>query len=347
MGEILHDAGFMTAAFITNGAAGKAFGLARGFTEHRLLKASVDRRSVHELSDRVNEEVFSWLDGREDDGRPLFLYVHTTDTHSPYTPPLGFARRFLDAKMLRDLDMPEGTPLVAEPLNPPERPAVDKLIGLYDAEVSFNDHNFGRFLAGLRDRDLYDDSFIIFLSDHGEEFYEHGGWQHMRALYAESLNIPLIVKLPDAGSSRRGRAAILAQQVDILPTVLTALGLDIPPQVEGRDLIAALDRSDGRRPARGYSYFDRRSRKGVSVVDGDWKMIQIRLQDQPLPPPELYNIARDPGEQIDVAADHPEVLGYLRDVLSSHENTNTGFVVRESDIDEELRKELKALGYLD
>jgi arylsulfatase A-like enzyme len=361
MGEILNDAGFMTAAFITNALAGEDFGLARGFTkhrllkasEHRLLKASVDRRSVHELSDRVNEEVFSWLDGREDDGRPLFLYVHTTDTHAPYTPPLEFARKFLDAKMLRDLDMPEGTPLVAVPKNPPARPSVEVLIGLYDAEIAFNDHNFGKFLAGLRDRGLYNDSLIIFLSDHGEEFYEHGGWQHMKALYAESLNIPFIVKLPGATPSRRGRAGVLAQQVDVLPTVLTFLGLDIPPQAEGRDLIAALDRSDGGRPARGFSYFDRRSRKGVSVVDGDWKMIQVRPQalseyrHKPLPPPELYNITRDPGEKVDVVADHPEVLGYLRGVLRSHESANTEFVVRESDIDDELRREMKALGYLE
>jgi arylsulfatase A-like enzyme len=347
MGDILHDAGFMTAAFITNAAAGEAFGLARGFAEHRLLKASVDKRTVHQLSDRLNEEVFSWLDGREDDGRPLFLYVHATDTHSPYTPPPEFAGRFLAVSDAGELDMPEGMPLLAEPGNPPARPLIDKLIGLYDAEIAFNDHNFGLFLSGLRDRGLFDGSLLVFLSDHGEEFYEHGGWQHMRALYAESVRIPFIVKLPQAPPPRRGRTSTLAQQVDLLPTVLAVLGLDVPPQVEGRDLIAALDRGEGGRPAQGFSYFDRRSRKGVSVVDGDWKMIQIRLQDEPLPAPELYNIARDPGERLDVAAAHPEVLGYLRSVLELHERAATGLAAGEADIDDDLRRELKALGYLD
>ncbi|HET6277552.1 MAG TPA: sulfatase, partial [Candidatus Polarisedimenticolia bacterium] len=347
MGEILHDAGFMTAAFITNAAAGEAFGLARGFAEHRLLKASVDRESVHELSDRLNDAVFSWLDGRDDDGRPLFLYVHATDTHSPYTPPPEFARRFLDVSDTRDLDMPDGMPLLAEPGNPPAGALIDKLIDLYDAEIAFNDDNFGLFLSGLRDRELFDDSLIVFLSDHGEEFYEHGGWQHMRALYAESVRIPFIVKLPGAAASRRGRTSTLAQQVDLLPTVLAVLGLDVPPQVEGRDLIAALDPGEGGRPAQGFSYFDRRDRKGVSVVDGDWKMIQIRLQDQPLPAPELYNIARDPGEKLDLAAAQPEVLGYLRSVLDLHESAATGLAAGESEIDDELRRELKALGYLD
>ena len=347
IGDILHDAGFMTAAFITNAAAGEAFGLARGFAEHRLLKASVDKRTVHQLSDRLNEEVFSWLDGREDDGRPLFLYVHATDTHSPYTPPPEFAGRFLAVSDPGELDMPEGMPLLAEPGNPPARPLIDKLIGLYDAEIAFNDHNFGLFLSGLRDRGLFDGSLLIFLSDHGEEFYEHGGWQHMRALYAESVRIPFIVKLPQATPPRRGRTSTLAQQVDLLPTVLAVLGLDVPPQVEGRDLIAALDRGEGGRPAQGFSYFDRRSRKGVSVVDGDWKMIQIRLQDEPLPAPELYNIARDPGERLDVAAAHPEVLGYLRSVLELHERAATGLAAGEADIDDDLRRELKALGYLD
>lgn len=347
MGEILHDDGFMTAAFITNGAAGASFGLDRGFTEHRLLKASVHTRSVHQLSDKVNQEVFSWLDEKEDDGSPLFLYVHTTDTHSPYTPKLEYARKFLDEQQLQDLDMPEGMPLVADPLKPPARPSIDRLIGLYDAEIAFNDHNFGEFLAGLRARGLYDNSLILFLSDHGEEFYEHKGWQHMRAVYIESLHIPFIVKVPADMPARRGRAGILAQQVDILPTVVTALGLDVPSQVEGRDLFAALDRGTGHRPARAFSYFDRRTRKGVSVIDGDWQMIQIRLQDQPSPAPELYNMTTDPAERFDVTAEHPEIIGYLRSVLELHESAKTGFVVRESDIDDELRKELKALGYLD
>lgn len=347
MGEMLRDAGFMTAAFITNAAAGRAFGLARGFAEHRLLTARLHRGTVHELSDRVNEELFSWLDGRKDDGRPLFLYVHATDTHAPYTPPPEFARRFLDPGGARDLGMPEGMPLLADPGNPPDRSSIERLIDLYDAEIAFNDRNFGVFLAGLRDRGLYDDSLIFFLSDHGEEFYEHGAWQHMRALYAESLRIPFIVKLPGAAAPRTGRSGILAQQVDILPTTMSLLGLDVPSQVEGRDLIAALDRREGGRPARGFSYFDRRRRKGVSVVDGDWKLIQLQLQDQPPPPPELYNIARDPAEKLDLAAARPEVVGYLRTVLELHESEAQGLAAGESEIDDELRRELKALGYLD
>jgi len=150
-----------------------------------------------------------------------------------------------------------------------------------------------------------------------------------------------------SAASRRGRTSTLAQQVDLLPTVLAVLGLDIPPQAEGRDLIAALDRGEGGRPAQGFSYFDRRSRKGVSVVDGDWKMIQIRLQDQPLPASELYNIARDPGERFDLATAQLEVLGYMRSVLDLHESAATGLAAGESEIDDELRRELQALGYLD
>ena len=145
------------------------------------------------------------------------------------------------------------------------------LLALYDAEIAANDASFGALLAELEQRGLYDDSLIILLSDHGEEFYDHGGWTHGRTLYAEMLDTPLIVKLPDMEDGVR--VSEIAEHIDLLPTVADYLGLGVPEGVQGRSLLPVMRRSV---PAdwrdRAMAHFDLRGRVLTSLVDGSWKM---------------------------------------------------------------------------
>src|SRR4029077_6710002 len=104
---------------------------------------------------------------------------------------------------------------------------IPQISALYDAEVASNSRSFGELLAALRERGLYDSTLVVFVADHGEEFDEHGYLGHANDLYAETLNVPLIVKWPRQTGGERVRAA--AQQIDLLPTILRAAGLE-PPQ---------------------------------------------------------------------------------------------------------------------
>ncbi len=346
LAELLQQAGFDTAGFITNPGAGSAFGLDRGFTFFELLPALPATVNVHALSDRMNRSIFGWLEARGNDPRPFFLYAHSTDMHTPYTPPPEIARRFArpgadlllgTARGLKTVVGVPGTPSVA---------AIEDLMALYDGEIAFNDQTFGALLTELRRRGLYDDSLIIFLSDHGEEFQEHGGWQHADALYAESLQIPLIIKLPGGAGPAGAVSPILAQQVDVLPTILSALGVGIPPQVEGRDLIAAAGRDPGETsPRRGFSSFRRPDRRGVSVVEEGWKLIRV-VADDGRETVELFNRVADPMERQEISGLHPTMVGYLKSVLALYESGPPPDV-GQTEIDDDLRRQLEALGYVD
>ena len=102
------------------------------------------------------------------------------------------------------------------------------MVSLYDAGVAQADERFGLLLEELKKRKLYEDALIIFLSDHGEELYDHGSWAHGKTLYSEVLNIPLIVKLPSSTGMKGERRRDVAQHIDVVPTILDYLGIEKP-----------------------------------------------------------------------------------------------------------------------
>jgi arylsulfatase A-like enzyme len=94
---------------------------------------------------------------------------------------------------------------------------------LYEGEVRYVDAHIGRFLDTLRALDIYDDALIIFVSDHGEDFLDHGGLGHGHTLYNELVRVPLFVKLP--GSRNTGRIDEVVSTAAIAPTILKVCGL--------------------------------------------------------------------------------------------------------------------------
>ncbi|MGB5516110.1 MAG: sulfatase-like hydrolase/transferase [Thermoanaerobaculia bacterium] len=149
------------------------------------------------------------------------------DPHAPYDPPEGFRREF--ASGVRDPDAGSFEHIRGLAFGEiPRTPQTDQdLVDLYDAELAFADHQFGLLLENLRVRGLYDEMVIVFVSDHGEGFYEHGIQGHGWELYGESIQVPLILKPPRTSSGKR--VPELAQQIDLLPTLLE---LEQLPEVE-------------------------------------------------------------------------------------------------------------------
>jgi len=219
LAEMLADAGYHTAAFVTNPNVLPIWGFGRGFEVFRDV-ASIDKTG---RADQVNAEVFQYL---ETSVEPFFLYVHTRDPHGPYDPPAPF-----DAVWPRpstdELESPQ--PSVAARARMLDRMAD------YDGEVRFNDQHFGELLDLLRERGLYDDTLIVFTSDHGEEFRDHGELGHGHTLFQEQVRVPLLVKLP--GSRHAGAVtSIRVSLLDVAPTLLAAAGSAPDPSLEGTDL---------------------------------------------------------------------------------------------------------------
>ena len=345
LASLLHAAGYETVGFSTNGNVSEGFGFDVGFDAYTNLPEQ-QTDEIHQLSDRLNEVAVEWLEARASDN-PLFLYLHSTDPHEPYTPRSPFRERFA-ARV--------GTPRFTRPLHAAralargeelDRASLNRdFIDLYDAEVAFNDNQFGRFVTSLRELGLYDEAMVILVADHGEEFLDHGGLGHGATLYAEQLDIPLIIKLPRSWGAGT-RSAALALQIDILPTVLAYLGVPVPSEVQGRSLLPLVTSPQSRVHPWAIAQLEIEDLRLDSLTTDELKLIRSLPSENQAYVIELYDRLVDSGEQIDLSRARPVTAGYLLYFLKvASVQQERLLAARSGTPDEELLERLRALGYI-
>ena len=334
MAEILYQDGFRTAAFTAGGQMQSKWGLDQGFDVYRYF--TEPRTHMSRFSDIV-DKADKWLDEFGDER--FFLMLHTYEVHTPYTPPKRYLRMFdpdydgpvsdeVSLEFLRDVFQNP----VRKRLSEADR---QHIIAAYDGEIRNMDDAFGDLLASLRVRGLYDNTLIIFTSDHGEEFGERGrvGW-HSWTLYDELLRVPLVVKMP--GSKFAGSVvAEVARGIDVLPTMLDVLGVETNTFMQGASL---MDRLLNRRSDAVYAVSQRDIRR-------DPLPTAIRMQRWKLLDGALYDLAADPMERTDVSAQHPfiaEGLATQLALIRKHDSLPAELV----ELSEEDLLELKNLGYI-
>ena len=175
LAEILRQSHFFCQAFTGSGFVSSSYGFSRGFDFYR----GYEGHGIHEDSaERVALAVLDWLEGNSD--KDFFLFIHTYQTHSPYACPSPYNTAFLEENARwAGLDVMEylgGKPGLFKTLPDEER---RNLLDLYDGEILYLDETLTKPLtAKLRELGIYDETLIVFTSDHGEEFFEHGGWTH-------------------------------------------------------------------------------------------------------------------------------------------------------------------------
>ena len=335
LAEILAANGYEGLGLVRNPNVGRAFGFAQGFTRFR----SEDR----ERDETMLERVRLWLDERQDAEAPFFLFLHAIDPHGPYDPAPEFEEMF-DAggapahyrtvRYLLGLNRGDVEP------GPDTAEALSRL---YDAEVAQNDRAFGELLDELEDRGLVEDTAVIYLSDHGEEFAEHGRWEHGLSLYEEVLRVPLVMRLPGVAPRRVEEPA---QHVDVLPTLLGYLGIEAPP-TDGRDLLAARRRGDA--PLDVYTHLDVDGHRAASVMRGRYKLVLPQSPSQGTAP-MLFDLEADPGELEDLAADRPDIVERMLALLAERNlagEIESAEEIEDDELDEDVRRRLRALGYVD
>jgi arylsulfatase A-like enzyme len=293
--ELLARSGYETVGISQWLLGGDPFGLERGFESFYL-----DIRQT-EKNPSATARWFLWhhlLQPRHPDS-PLFAYLHLVDPHALYRP-RGDDARFAGEQpgaLPPELYDPNYFLTSGIGRNSAE---VEHLRALYDGEVHAADRAFGTFVDLLKFFDLYDRSLIVLLSDHGEEFYEHGGFAHGRTLYDELLRVPLIVKLPRSRQAGT-RVAAPVSLVDVAPTI-AALALagaagasfdGVPLQRAGRDGDAP------RRPIFAETQADRVHLRAVR--QGALKCIAnlggVDGFSRSAPPLQLFDLTSDPGER--------------------------------------------------
>ena len=349
--ETLSARGFHTGAFIANGYVSDRFGFSQGWTTYR----NYVREGRRNVAQYVAADVLEWLDHRPQE-KPFFLYVHAIDPHVPYKPPRQFLEMYDASPYSGVVDFSSDNELLEKikagriPLN-----ARDKvhLEALYDGEISYHDAHFNSILDGLARRNLDNDTMIIIVADHGEEFWDHGSVGHGHSVYEELLHIPMLVRLPGTTGAVRIEDAV--GLVDVMPTVLEALGQPLPDGLAGESFLPLLRGVTPDAPRATVSGFMEGWR---TVAAGRYKLIHRTLERQ-----MLYDLQQDPHEQTDLAADRPIAVRYMRGMLGMALGAVENSPPRAGDaaprrarpqvheqettaIDAETEAQLRALGYV-
>ncbi len=328
LAEILKAAGYATGGIGSGPWLKTIFGLAQGFDEYDCEVHSTPGRQ----EDKVTDLAIPFLDRHQ--ARPFFLFLTSFDPHAPWDPPPDLRFRFFPEEKLPLVQVDEA---VAKEFD----------ISQYDAEILYMDRELGRLFNILKNMGLFDSTWIIVTSDHGELLGEHGLWWHGFSLFEGEIRCPLIMKWP-AGSQPLPQTEAACGQVDLLPLVLERLDLAAPGRLEGtplgRDSMAQVCELY-RNPGNARLFGPRFDRKLSALIAGRYKLILSSREDDP--DAGLYDFRADPLDSRDLSQAKPEVLEELNSLLEKWKRTlNPPLVpLRIEGVDPETGKQLEALGY--
>jgi arylsulfatase A-like enzyme len=235
LASVFRERGYATGAIVNVAFLDRTFGLTREF-EHldaRHFESNLQVRSAEETTDAA----LTWMEEQGDE--PFFLLVHYFDTHAVYDPPQPFRRRFAAPEDRETSDYVFGTREHMIRLRAGQleinRSIIKRAEKLYDGEVAYTDGQVGRLFDGLEDLGLAGDTLQVLTSDHGEEFWDHGGFEHGHTLFSELTHIPLIVRLD--GRLTPGRVSAGVGHVDVAPTLCELTDIAAPEQFTGHSLV--------------------------------------------------------------------------------------------------------------
>ncbi len=350
LAEVLAAHGYATLAMSTNDSAGPKQGLDRGFDHFATYSQLVETHGdglYRDLTD-IPPDQLGWasasgaraleLIDRAPAGEPYFLWVFYFDPHFLYRPPSPW-QDGIEAEACWRLyeHFGEHRQLAGQVFSDVGGVASAALAAcrrLYDAEVAYTDHEIGRLLSALDERGRLDDTVIVFVADHGENFGEGGlFFEHGDNVHDAGLRVPLIFSGPGIEAGKRDAGAV--SLVDLMPTALSLLGLPVPDGLDGCDLSprlrpgGAAERGDLRNsacapPGRRVVFAESATAVWNEAVEHVttgrtwWRVCvngpRFALCEVPNEAPGvylLYDHVADPALSEDVAAEHPEAVAAL------------------------------------
>jgi choline-sulfatase len=307
LAEILKGHGFRTAAFVGSSVLDKDRGLSRGFDVYGDIGAA-DARTPGRLRRPGNEVVdaaLAWLDAAANS--PYLLWVHLYDAHAPCRPPEPYRSRY-----------------AADP---------------YEGAIAFADSQMARLLGALDARHQLDQTAVVVVADHGESLGQHGEDEHGIFVYDSVMHIPLLVRMPGVAARRISSVASL---VDVMPTILDALGI-APVSTDGVSQVPAMRGRAANADRSIYTESLYPQRFGWSALralrDGRFKLIDA-------PRPELYDLEADPFEEQNIYAERRVVATAMASRLAAFTESRGPARAEAARVPPELRARLASLGYV-
>lgn len=321
--------------------------LLRNPLTHYLLR-TVDQpmrpARVYSSAAEVTDNLCHWLDEVK---QPFFAWVHYMDVHWPY---------HLEENLVHPPDIAQAWRDVAimhERANFNRKKSLtvtqqEYFIGLYKQSLQYLDAQIGRLLDYLERSGRDSDTVIIVVSDHGEEFFDHGRWGHWESnLFDEIIKVPLIIRRPGSTENR-----VIEHQVrllDLMPTILDMVDCPQPEGLEGTSVTPLWTRNGG-------TYDVKESI--TEMQRGPWHRIAVRTEafkyiwDNKHPDQaELYDLQADPQETQNVSEYYPQKVQHFQTCVDTHlhrvAETEPVTAVPELEHDEEVMRRLQDLGYIE
>jgi len=346
LAETMRAAGYRTACFTASPHQKQSYNFYQGFDVFEGYHEGDGNR--HLPAESLVDTAVDWV--RQQATQPYLLYVHFMDVHTPWEVAGDELDTVCDAAAF-------GT-------------TTEQRTCRYDRMIRYVDGHIAQLLSAVDSNATGQRPIVVLTSDHGEELGERGSWGHGETLFEEVIHVPLLVRLPHARHPV-SRVDRVVRHVDVMPTVLAALGLEPLAPLQGVDLLSrAADGGDPELTAFSEAAFPKAAQGSelqylVAVRDDRWKLLaSMSLDPRTMTPGErdptltLYDLATDPAETVDVARRHPEHLQRLQTELSRwrtscnqtrlHFEREHGVTLRwRGELDEETRKLLRSFGYVD
>jgi len=317
LASVLRGHGYTTGAVIASAVLGSRFGLNQGFDFYydHFDFSRLDESNLYQMErpgNVVADQALEWLG--KNYRKPFFLWMHLYDPHHPYTPPAPYDREY-----------------ASHP---------------YDGEIAFADAQVGRVMEFLRKKDLYQNTVIVLSGDHGESLGEHGERTHSFFIYDATLHVPLIFRVPRAKTQKV--LSIPVSLVDIMPTLLHILNMNVPSTVQGQNLQPYIEGhvtgNAGEQRALYAENFLPRIHFNWSELRGI-QTTNYHFIDSPKP--ELYDLRKDPGETQNLIVDKKAVADEMRAKLAAviRDYSAGPELAKKTGLDPELMQRLESLGY--
>lgn len=312
LAEALSNRGYDTAGFISAFVLDSRFGIAQGFSEYddhvdEKLDPVATIRDPERRANHTTDRAIDWLRKRGD--KPFFTWVHYFDPHQPYIPPPEYAGKYKNF--------------------------------LYDGEIAFTDSEIGRLLGVLQEMKAMEKTLVVVTADHGQGFLQHLELTHGLFVYDSTLHVPFIMS---CGTHWGGvHVSREVSGVDVMPTILSLLGVEVPKDCDGVDLTRPPSSSPRAIYSETLEGLDEYAVAPLMTVrEGSMKYIFG-------PAPELYDLSRDPDEEQNIIADHSEKASAFKDRLSSfydNDLAKAAYVQNAEQLTPEELAQLHALGYI-
>lgn len=358
--EICRDAGYTTLGMMSNIYLKTPFGQTQGFDRVEEFNPKRFSTSVYRLltlfgilerpqyagglsasATEVTDLAVRWLD-RVPASAPVFMYVHYMDVHHPYYPPPRYEEMFRSggaADQINQVSLFNKTvELVKAPSQVPfSGDELQRLSDLYDGCIRYTDAEVGRLIDRIKRIDNGRETIIVFTSDHGDEFMEHGSLYHTNLVTEELIRVPLIIW---RSSDTNGRDVDeLTRHVDVLPTIADWVGMPVPEEAMGKSLEQLLVRGDAHAVDESIAEGD----YCAAIVRNGWKLMLVDTTNAQ----HLFDLRNDPLGLVDVSAGQAamfaELSERLREYLAIAETAAHNETVNATD---EALEQLKALGYV-